>query len=161
MVMGLIGIARKTLFCTGVLMVLVAIGGCATAADRAPSAAPNAQASSAIDPCAENLHDISGALLIHLDLHGRFPPTLDALQPLPGSSPLSFTCPATNRPYVFNPGGIHLAERGAYIIVYDAQPAHNGRRWAIVMDEPQPDKAPVMKVLQVPETLFLLHPPVE
>lgn len=144
----------------GLLAAMLLIGGCAAPADQASAAKPANRppaALSAIDPCASNLHDISGAMLIHLNLHGRFPPALDTLQPLPGEKELSFTCPASGRPYIFNPAGIHLVERAAYIIVYDAQPAHNGLRWAIIMDEPTLDKAPVMKVSQIPESLFLLH----
>ena len=146
----------------GLLAAMFLIGGCAAPADQATAAKPADRpldATSAIDPCASNLHDISGAMLVYLNLNGRFPPTLDTLQPLPGEKELSFTCPASGRPYIFNPSGIHLVERAAYIIVYDAQPAHNGLRWAIIMDEPAPDKAPVMKVSQIPESLFLLHQP--
>lgn len=144
----------------GLLAAMFLIGGCAAPADQASAAKPAdrpAVSPSAIDPCANNLHDISGAMLVYLNLNGRFPPTLDTLEPLPGEKILFFTCPVSGRPYIFNPAGIHLVERAAYIIVYDAQPAHDGLRWAIIMDEPDPDKAPVMKVSQIPESLFLLH----
>ena len=142
------------------LMGMILIGGCAAPADQSIPAQPAdhpLDATSAIDPCAENLEDISGAMLMHLNLHGRFPAALEELRPPPGTPALSITCPVTGQPYIFNPTGIHLAERAAYIIAYDAQPAHDGRRWAIIMDEPQPDKAFVMNVQQIPESLFLLH----
>lgn len=112
---------------------------------------------SALDPCAGNLHDLCGALLFHIDVHGRFPPSLQALESGPGGSELRYTCPVSGRPYVYNPGGIHLVERRAYVIVYDATPAHRGSRWAIVLDEPEEDKAPVMHVVALPESLFLFR----
>src|SRR5690606_15143237 len=83
---------------------LATLAGCAPR-DRAADATSRSgdrASTSAIDPCAGNLHDLSGALLIYIDQHGRFPPTLQTLESGLGGAELSLSCPVSGRRYVYN-----------------------------------------------------------
>jgi hypothetical protein len=62
-------------------------------------------------------------------------------------------------PYLYNPTGIFLAERNTYLVVYDPQPSHQGHRWAVTVEHPQPGVPLVTKVVALPESFFALRPP--
>jgi hypothetical protein len=109
------------------------------------------------DECAEQLHEICGALLQYYRANLDLPPRLDALREVPGFDQLKLNCPVTNRPYVYNPIGIQNAQNKQRIIVYDPAPVHSGMRWAIVIDEPKPDRALVTKVIALAESNFSLQ----
>lgn len=109
------------------------------------------------DECAEQLHEICGALLQYYRANLDLPPRLDALREVPGFDQLKLNCPVTNRPYVYNPIGIQGAQNKQRILVHDPAPVHSGMRWAIVIDEPKPDRALVTKVVALPESNFTLQ----
>jgi len=130
------------------------------------AAAKNADSEpdSATDPCAARLHDICGGLLLYYLTHKRLPANLDQMQSMPElDAPLTFTCPLSKLPYIYNPNGIMLAEKNQRIVMYDASPAHAGPhgvyRWAIRIDDPVPGQPLVAQVIALPESFFLLRPP--
>ena len=141
--------------------VLAAVGCTGTARDNA---APPPDSGTApitnTDPCAMRLHDLSGALLAYYMEYYQFPAKLSELAdasvllPAPPAE-----CPVSKRPYVYNPEGILLPERSSRVLVYDAAPSHSGMRWAITAEERADGGLPVTKVLALPESFFLLHPP--
>lgn len=111
------------------------------------------------DPCAEELHEICGALLQYYLANFDLPPRLDALREVPGFDGLRLACPVAKRPYVYNPIGIQNAQNKRRILIHDPAPVHSGMRWAIVIEEPQPDRALVTKVVALPESNFSLQIP--
>jgi hypothetical protein len=124
-----------------------------------PSKVPPSPASNT-DPCAMRLHDVCGALLLYYFTYQRLPNALDELNEFPGAeAQIPMVCPATNRPYEYTADGITIPERRQRIIVHDPSPAHEGRRWAITIDEPADGQPLVAKVLSLPESFFLLRPP--
>jgi hypothetical protein len=114
----------------------------------------------AADPCANRLHDVGGALLLYYAINRQLPGQLDELARLPGFEHVTdFTCPVSKRPFVYNPVGILDLERNTRVIIYDPAPSHNGTRWAISVVEPRGNEALVTKVVGLPESWFVLHPP--
>jgi hypothetical protein len=112
------------------------------------------------DPCASRLHDICGALLLYYAVYHELPQKLDELPRLPGFEHVNdFSCPASKLPYVYNPVGILDLEKGTRVIIYDAAPSHKGTRSAITVVEPRGSEALVTKVVGLPESWFVLHPP--
>ena len=109
------------------------------------------------DECAEELHEICGALLQYYRVNLDLPPRLDALREVPGFDALKLTCAVTKRPYVYNPIGIQNAQNKQRILIHDPAPVHSGMRWAIVIEEPRPDRALVTKVVALPESNFTLQ----
>jgi hypothetical protein len=167
---------RLVLHCTMVIAVVVAGCGAPPKADapqaRAsppPRAAQSRPAATPVDPstpilsadpCADRLHDICGALLLYYATNHDLPQKLDELARLPGFEHVKdFTCPASKLPYVYNPVGIVDLEKGTRVVIYDAAPSHRGTRWAISVVEPQGNEALVTKVVGMPESWFVLHPP--
>lgn len=119
----------------------------------------SAAASDVTDPCAMQMHDLCGALLLYYLQHSDLPPTLQDLSAPGRDGPVGLTCPVSQRPYVYNPGGILEPQRQSRIVVYDAAPSHDGMRWAIRIREPVPGQPLVAQVVRLPESLFLLRPP--
>jgi hypothetical protein len=136
------------------------------AADAGPSPAAAASLSqtsplSNTDPCAMRQHDICGAMLMYYFTNGRLPERLDELATMPGAEePLQFVCPVTRTPYLYTTDGITIPERQTRIILYDPSPAHAGLRWAISIEEPQTGEPLVTKVLALPESFFIVRPPI-
>jgi hypothetical protein len=112
------------------------------------------------DPCANRLHDICGALLLYYAANHHLPEKLDELARLPGFEHVNeFTCPVSKQPYVYNPVGILDIEKNTRVIIYDPAPTHRGTRAAISVVEPKGNEALVTKVVGLPESWFVLHPP--
>ena len=151
-----------------VAVATILLAGCATPAKPAATAAATSQPAEAAggdlsntDPCATRLHDLSGLLLLYFDRHNALPQTLadlDELEAFGLKSPPA-VCPKTGTPYLYNPGGIYLADTNQYVLVYDAAPVHAGFRWAILGKEPTATQGPVFKVIPLPERFFALRPP--
>ena len=88
----------------------------------------------AADPCAERLHDICGQFLLYYSSRGELPEKLEDLSSAPGSDePPSFTCPISQKPYVYDRGGLPISEPPGRVVLYDFAPVHSGLRWAIVI----------------------------
>ena len=149
--------------CVAIAAMLLLAAGCGGNARSAGGKGSAADAISVVgntDACASQMHDLCGAFLDYLRTHPTLPPTLDALDKsfLPTGAQ-AFFCPVARQAYVYRPNGILLPEKNARIILYDAVPAHRGFRMAIRAEEPDGGLAPIMKVVALPESFFLLRPP--
>ena len=120
-----------------------------TASKPAPAAAAGGGGISdsvlaATDPCALRLDDIRVALLGYLHDHDRLPEKIADLQKFaePGTT-LQFTCPASGKPYVYVPAGLTLPGKSQRLVLYDAVPAHEGRRWGVLLG-PAADNQPLI-----------------
>jgi len=114
--------------------------GCGPAAPAGP--APGAR----IDPCAERLHDVCGGLLLYYAARGRLPGDLAELRAFdPGALP-PLVCPASGEPYVYRAAVSPLRGR-AEVLVFDAVPCHEGRRWAVVVSLTEADQLTARVVL--------------
>ncbi len=123
---------RATAVCW--LIVAAVTAGCPTSAP--PSPVRPARGGGDLDACAQRLHNISGALLLHYAAHRTLPPDADALAasdtvPLP---PL--VCPASNRPYHYDPAGLTIPGLTGRLVLYDAEASHDGMRWGILVGPP-------------------------
>ena len=110
-----------------------------TPSKPAPSAAGGISDSvlAATDPCALRLDDIRVAMLGYLSAHDRLPAKIEDLQRFaePGTT-LQFTCPASGKPYVYVPAGLTLPGKSQRLVLYDPLPAHEGRRWGVLLGPP-------------------------
>lgn len=108
-----------------------------------------------VDPCAIQLQDISGAMLLYYRDHGDLPEQLDELKSaaLPGTE-LKFTCPVSGKPYVYVRNGLQSAGRNKRIILHDAEGSHDGNYWVVLMAPPKPGQAPFLETVLMPPNLF-------
>jgi hypothetical protein len=114
-----------------------------------------------MEPCAARLQDVEGAMLMYWAVNRHLPEKLDELKEFADvGTELNFTCPASGLPYVYAPGGLQSAGRPKRIIMHDATPAHDGKRWCILMAPIKPGQAPYMEVLQMPDALFRTYLPI-
>ena len=150
-------------WCASLLIatLLLAAAGCSAtpqAAKPAPTASGSASSDDraliSTDPCALRLHDISGALLLYYNTHADLPPTLDILIKSPGAQDLGeLTCPASGQPYVYFPAGVPVDPPPSRVVLFDATPAHAGKRLAIVIQPPtQPGGVLQARVIAIPES---------
>lgn len=123
---------------------------CAPATKAPP--APQPTPSLALDPCADQLHEISGLLLEYYVAKRKLPPTLADLKAMAPGRPDLFVCPTSHQPYVYVPGGLALPaeEPIGRLVVYDATPAHNGLRWGITVVEPRGNQPLITRIIAVP-----------
>jgi hypothetical protein len=107
------------------------------------------------DPCSSRLHDICGPLLLYYATHAQLPKSLDELKQVPGFESLTdYTCPVSNKPYVYNPKGVRGPNISQIAVIYDPEPTHNGYRWAIAIEEPAGNAPLQAKVVAWPESRF-------
>ena len=85
------------------------------------------------DPCAERLHDICGHLLLYYSTHGKLPPTPAELTSDDGLPLPPLVCPASGKPYVYNPDGVSIPNLPGRLVLYDPEPSHSGMRWGILV----------------------------
>lgn len=137
------------------------------------------------DPCAANLDQINGALLIYYGLHKEMPPTLDDIPKLsPDGTHISLTCPVSGKRYVYYPRGLRppvmldqngKLHPGTLLILYDADASHDmiqhltdGQKdydvkkkvhFGIVMDPPTgaPQQAVQTYVVPIEENLLNMY----
>lgn len=110
------------------------------------------QRPSASDPCAERLHDISGHFLLYYSLKGRLPQKLEELRSIAGGdASLSFTCPVSETPYIYDSSGPRIDDPPGFVVVYDSVAAHSGLRWAIIMEKPTGAKPLVTRIVGLAE----------
>jgi hypothetical protein len=95
----------------------------------------------AIDPCAEQLHDICGAMLLYYLAAHRLPNNLRELGAF-ADQPLVFTCPLSGDDYEYRPISLQGTVDHPQLVMYDRHPVHQGRRWGIV-GAPAEGKRPV------------------
>ncbi len=106
------------------------------------------------DPCAERLHDLCGHLLLYYSTHGRLPPTLADLKPTGGLPLPPLVCPASEKPYVYDPTGLTIAHQPGRLVVYDPEPSHSGMRWGILVRKTTDGSSPTARVILVDEGEF-------
>jgi len=106
------------------------------------------------DPCAGRLHDVCGHLLQYYAIHMQLPPTPAALRSS-GSLPLPpLVCPASGKPYVYDPNGVHVSNRPGRVVLYDPEPSHWGMRWAILIGPSVGGANITARVILLPEEEF-------
>ncbi|HVT82567.1 MAG TPA: hypothetical protein VHM90_18140 [Phycisphaerae bacterium] len=134
------------------------------------------------DPCAANLQELTGQLLLYYATVGNLPASLDQL-PDVGGEKAGLACPKTSKPYVYFAAGLRApadlmtfdrktgnAQEGNMLILVDRDPAHpysqrllvNGKervekqtvRLGIVMEPPMPGKSVKMYVVPVQQALL-------
>jgi hypothetical protein len=111
------------------------------------------------DACAARLQEISGALLEYYALYERLPARLDVLNSLPDlDQPLAFSCPNSDRPFIYVPSGLRSAGDSRQIVLYDPAIDRAGLRWVIRMRRPSAREAAATWVEHVPASTFDIHP---
>lgn len=110
---------------------------------------------SAIDPCADRLHELCRPLLMHYALYRRMPASLDELRRVAGPDPaIAFECPVSGQAYGYDAEGLLSATVQGRIVLYDPTPAHDGSRWAVVLEETKPAQPLIPRVVSIPESEF-------
>jgi hypothetical protein len=114
------------------------------------------------DPCAERLHNLIGPILQYVVINKRLPDSLEEVKPFGDIiDPVNLNCPVSNEPYVYVPKGLTHEKQKNLVIVHDATPAHNGRRWCITMAPRQPGQPMSLEVIDIPEVFFRTYKPAE
>ena len=123
-------------------------GGCQS---QPPAAAGP---STITDSCSEGLHDLCGLLLQYHLVHGKLPDRLEDLQQVAGpDEKLTFVCPASGRPYLYDKNGMTIPGQPGLVILRDPLPSHSGIRWAIAIipsDSTQPLNTRVIALAENP-----------
>ena len=144
--------ARSLVSVLFVACVFASAAGCGSSSKPTTNLETTPASSAAnTDPCAMRMHDICGPLLLYYATNRALPARLEQLSEMPGFDHLKdFTCPASGKPYVYNPAGIPAPDRAMRLIIYDAVPAHGNVRWAVSIPA-KPGEGPlVAKVVAVP-----------
>lgn len=103
------------------------------------------------DPCAEQLHDLCGQLLLYHSRHGRLPASLGELAPGEGDEAARPACPVSRLAYMYNPEGVSVPNQPGRLVVYDATACHSGMRWSISVDEAGGGRTLTARVMLLPE----------
>ncbi len=109
------------------------------------------------DPCAANMQQIAGALLLYYATKHQMPERLRDIIPMADSDTLKLECPASKMPYSYSPEGLRAEGKTKVIVVYDAAATHSGVRWCIVMSAPKSPVNRSLEVVAMPESQFLLY----
>lgn len=134
-----------------VLFLTAVLAGCQTKPADNPS--PSGMAA-VTDPCATQLHDIAGDILLYYALNKRMPAELTDLQTVADAdTPLHFECPVSGLRYLYYPLGLMSPDGMGAIIVCDPTPAHDGKRWCIVEGVAH-GKSLSLDVEELPEAIF-------
>jgi hypothetical protein len=138
--------------------------GCHTSSPQKQSDVPAAQSSSErlhtdpntlTDPCAENLQNICEAMLLYYTTNKLLPAALPELQPYADAgTQLAFSCPVSGDPYDYVPAGLIGPGIHDRLVLYDAEPVHNGHRWAIVMSHGAPAQPVTLFVIPLSDSLL-------
>jgi hypothetical protein len=118
-----------------------------------------------LDPCASNLQELSGALLLYVQTRQQMPPSLEDLRqflllsqtqltnvPLP-----QFTCPVTHQAYGYFPDGLSIPEDDGRIVIFDARAAHGVKgdiRWAVRIVPATAGRPPYATVIPLTDEMF-------
>jgi hypothetical protein len=139
------GVRRRGLAVLAAVVVAVA-AGC-----QPEAVAPRPATSTTIDPCADRMHDLVGRMLLYLQLYQQWPPALKDLQTVDPAPMPPLVCPASGKPYVYNPGGIEIPGRQGRVILYDESPTHAGMRWCVLAESAGPGAPLTARVIRVPD----------
>ena len=128
-------------------------------AERA-TAARDDQPLSASDPCAVQLHELCGPLLMYYSLNKRLPQRIDDLRTIAGPDPnVQFNCPHSGKAYVYDPIGISWPNQRGRAVIYDPEPSHAGMRWTVMIEEGPPGTPLVTRVVAFPDSRFTTTTP--
>ena len=139
--------AAVCLACCVALAMIAA--GCQTAAPAARQTGIKTGVET--DPCADRLHEISGRLLLYYSVAGKMPPVLANLKGVDSDPMPPLACPASGKPYVYNPVGLVVQGQPGRLVIYDPAPSHNGKRWGILAAITAGDQPLSSRVVLVPE----------
>lgn len=122
-----------------------------TAAPTGPAVLPN----EATDPCANRLHELSGALLTYYAINKKLPETLAEAETLAdATAEFNTECPVSRQPYVYAPRGLQAQGQDRLLILYDPTPAHAGLRWGVFIAPPRDGQLPSTYVLIMSPEVF-------
>jgi hypothetical protein len=151
--------------CRSLCLSLVLAVGCVTVPQQ-PAQKPRVTTSNgppaftgnaiaAIDPCADQIQDLCGALLSYYLVKHKLPLHLEELQQYADvGQVLKFTCPVSGQPYVYVREGIEAPGQNLRIYIYDAAPAHGGARWCAVSKSGATVGADAIFAEKIPEKRF-------
>jgi hypothetical protein len=123
------------------------------AANASGDGAVSAEDAVGIDPCEARLQNIEAALLLYYSVNHDLPPRLEDLLTL-SSDDLPLICPVSHEHYVYVRGGIAIPGSARRAIVFDATPAHAGKRWCIAMAPITPNAALELEPQKLPDSVF-------
>ncbi len=116
-----------------VLIGLTLSPGCVTETAKPSAPGGKPEQLTGIDECGLKMHDLSSYMLEYYAVNHRLPATLEELRPLVDvDKELPLVCPVSHKPYLYRPDGMVAEGEQRKLIVIDAEPSHNGQRWAIV-----------------------------
>jgi hypothetical protein len=114
----------------------------------------------ASDPCAIRLDHVIEAMYQFYLLNKRLPDTLEQLKPFGDElNPIQLVCTATGQPYQYSFNALMSPGRSKRILVWDPTPAHQGRRYCILISYTQPNNGLALEVDAVPEADFKTYVP--
>ena len=125
---------------------MLVAAGCRTSASpqtRQGNAVPQ------IDPCADNLHDVCGQLLLYYAKYHKLPPQLEELKRV-GTVRIPMVCPVTRKPYVYDPKGLQVSDWPGKVIMYEAVPCFGKECWGILVEFPKDDQPLLAHVVRIP-----------
>ena len=110
---------------------------------------------SSFDPCADRLHQISGHILLFHLLRNRLPRDIEELNEflLARGEQTPLQCPQSGRQYIYSDEGLPIDQPPGRVILYDAEPAHDGLRWGILKKPRHGDQPLLFDVILVPEEI--------
>ena len=135
------------------IFVLILLGGCA-APDRKSVPATQPISADITDPCATQLHDLMGGILLHYAQTKALPSDLKSLKLPTGQQSEALSCPVSHQPYIYDVVGLPGPKEGSRLVLYDPLPAHGGRRWAVMVEDTPAGAPLITQVLLLPETAF-------
>ena len=135
-----------------IFLALAVIAGCGSTGTPRRTDTKPAAAVTYTDACATRLHDLCGPLLLYYAINRKLPADAEELRRVDGFPDLAeLRCPVSKQPYVYNRAGLPTAGGGGRVILYDATGAHDGKRWAIAIQETSNPNEPLQaKVIPLP-----------
>jgi hypothetical protein len=109
-----------------------------------PAATTRPAASATLDPCADRMHDLCGALLRYYMAHRDLPAALEDLAEVDQS--IALECPTTRRPYEYVREGLGVRGEAARLIIFEPIPCRDRLRCGILCQPVQPGKPLILRV---------------
>ena len=107
------------------------------------------------------MQDISGALLEYYAINSRLPATLAELNSLSDlDRPLTFSSPASGKPFVYAPVGLRSPADPREIVLFDPAVDREGLRWVIKLRRPRGREVAATWVERIPNSIFQTYAPV-
>jgi hypothetical protein len=112
------------------------------------------------EPCADRLHTLCGPLLMYYALNHKMPERIEQIHEIGQPDPdVQINCPLSGKQYIYNAAGLPRPGKPGVLVLYDAEPNHHGRRWAVAVQPPQrPNQALIPEVVLEDEKTFQQAP---